>query len=1301
MLWIAGKHRLLGCSAVVLWLFIPPLAGQTGNGVIAFSQSSYSVPKSADSVWLPVTRSGGTSGAVSISFVARTGSAINGVHFVAQEGVVSFADGVDTPHPLGFAIINNPEQTTTLHFTVTLSSPQGGAQLGVPSDARVNIIDDAAEISNPLVLGVRRVTDSRVRLDVRNFSGILSHVLPFLPYVDTIAVWYRTGSYHTQPDRNAHHIVYLSPSHMRESGAQQYVAEVDVVPLPSAADSFYYFSIAPVWHLPAQTRDSIPPFSDFGRDTAIMLDMSPPVMPPQISLDGYFPSSITSQSAYVRIHGVAHIDTSKSMFAIMRSGLSRDFLAPLTVDTLWVPGMVQGAQEGSYLHGMRSERFAGMVDTLRVDVRLLGKNTKVSFSRETFLVRSPPQNPVVLSAHPVTASRIALSWHPLETGVEGLRILVSLLPIPPGKATLDGVDGLVEVLRPAPSSGRDTAINLNTDTPYYFAAQIAQHGLWSNVTEESRASATTLPFTPGATIDNSVVIRHAWYDSAYQRFGLDWTIDEMHREVALYGVSWGTDSLATRFSTPQFRPLEEHRDTTWIVPGEAIRFSTRFYFFVQLRYPDGPPSGHTPDSHVSLVTGPFGFQPVFYFNDNRDSVYAHNGRIVLWPGDGWFDKIVDTLDAAIVTDPPEGFIVVGDGFTFRRGHPSTRFHVGLKAQTIPPPYTFSDVGLYRVAGPGRLRFVYGANRDAQRGIVSTLTNELDMPFVLMIDTQRPRIVAAGDIGAPVAEGEGLSYTLSVSENVENAVVRLLYGRGSQNYSFFRVDTLRAPGASALEFEVPAGMVTTDGGVRALAVIFDGRQSDTLDLSRQVRTESYSAGSAERLRWEPLHVSIDLDEKDVWPVLSRLVDPGGGYDVRHVRLFRWNQGEGSSAQHEHWVEYAPGTNDAFFRLEPGRLMWIKARASRPLQFGAGLTVSLREPVRIPLAPRGWTDISLPFGFPLHLRRILDATGPQAGELQVYHWRETSTSYRAVPLFLPGSADPQLLDRDREMPAGTRTGAYTVYNPSPLPGELVLEPVPYSLSRAGGLTKSHAEPIELPSWSLVARPVDDAGGLCAGYTFLTHVPGSGAGRAFPRPPSLDSRGVSLVDSASGRLLGGYVSRGEPDRGIAYRLFFEASGSYHIDWALQGGALLQAQLWDPITEEGVAVEDGPFTVAAASHKVLLVGTAAFITSYKAAAAPGGYYLGVVYPNPFRGAVRIDYRVPGAAGGSVRVHMRVFDAAGRSIRNLSEPAGGVRGTLRWDGTDADGRRAPAGAYLIEARLLDGGGLVQASHRSRVLRLP
>ncbi len=68
--------------------------------------------------------------------------------------------------------------------------------------------------------------------------------------------------------------------------------------------------------------------------------------------------------------------------------------------------------------------------------------------------------------------------------------------------------------------------------------------------------------------------------------------------------------------------------------------------------------------------------------------------------------------------------------------------------------------------------------------------------------------------------------------------------------------------------------------------------------------------------------------------------------------------------------------------------------------------------------------------------------------------------------------------------------------------------------------------------------------------------------------------------------------------------------------------------------------------------------------------------YPNPFTRATRISFRVstPG------HIELRIFDITGREVRrfSLSNARAGQKGFFNWDGHDTEGRRLPAGMYLL-----------------------
>lgn len=70
--------------------------------------------------------------------------------------------------------------------------------------------------------------------------------------------------------------------------------------------------------------------------------------------------------------------------------------------------------------------------------------------------------------------------------------------------------------------------------------------------------------------------------------------------------------------------------------------------------------------------------------------------------------------------------------------------------------------------------------------------------------------------------------------------------------------------------------------------------------------------------------------------------------------------------------------------------------------------------------------------------------------------------------------------------------------------------------------------------------------------------------------------------------------------------------------------------------------------------------------------------FPNPSRGAVEFALDLPRES----RVEWAVYDVQGRTVRSESRAFAAGRATLRWDGLDAAGHRAPTGVYLVRARV-------------------
>lgn len=113
-------------------------------GTIQFSGATASVNEGQASIVLTLSRTGGSAGPVSVSYVTSNGTATAGSDYTASNGTVDWADGVAASKTITIPILNDSTVESAESFTVTLSNVQGGASLGATAVATVTINDEDA-----------------------------------------------------------------------------------------------------------------------------------------------------------------------------------------------------------------------------------------------------------------------------------------------------------------------------------------------------------------------------------------------------------------------------------------------------------------------------------------------------------------------------------------------------------------------------------------------------------------------------------------------------------------------------------------------------------------------------------------------------------------------------------------------------------------------------------------------------------------------------------------------------------------------------------------------------------------------------------------------------------------------------------------------------------------------------------------------------------------------------------------------------------------------------------------------------
>ena len=111
-------------------------------GTLQMGSASAAVNENAGSVQLPVVRSGGASGAVSIQYSTVNGSALAPSDYTATSGTLTWADQDGSVKAINIPITNEQLTSGSKNFTVALSGPAGGASLGAPATSVVTINDN-------------------------------------------------------------------------------------------------------------------------------------------------------------------------------------------------------------------------------------------------------------------------------------------------------------------------------------------------------------------------------------------------------------------------------------------------------------------------------------------------------------------------------------------------------------------------------------------------------------------------------------------------------------------------------------------------------------------------------------------------------------------------------------------------------------------------------------------------------------------------------------------------------------------------------------------------------------------------------------------------------------------------------------------------------------------------------------------------------------------------------------------------------------------------------------------------------
>lgn len=139
---LGSKFRLTAMALSTIGLCCP-VVSSADPGTLQFSQATFDVYEGDGTVTIEVNRTDGSEGEVSVDYATSGGTATAGADYQEKSGVLEWGDEDTEPKTFEVSIIDDNESNEAYEtFNIELSDPTGGASLGEPNEATVEIADN-------------------------------------------------------------------------------------------------------------------------------------------------------------------------------------------------------------------------------------------------------------------------------------------------------------------------------------------------------------------------------------------------------------------------------------------------------------------------------------------------------------------------------------------------------------------------------------------------------------------------------------------------------------------------------------------------------------------------------------------------------------------------------------------------------------------------------------------------------------------------------------------------------------------------------------------------------------------------------------------------------------------------------------------------------------------------------------------------------------------------------------------------------------------------------------------------------
>ncbi len=518
---------------------------------------------------------------------------------------------------------------------------------------------------------------------------------------------------------------------------------------------------------------------------------------------------------------------------------------------------------------------------------------------------------------------------------------------------------------------------------------------------------------------------------------------------------------------------------------------------------------------------------------------------------------------------------------------------------------------------------------------------------------------------PANDGAQVGIRVAVPPGFTPATRQLFFRLGGET-TYRQVD-MQENAAGALEGVIPPQFVTERGleyyvllANAAATLTFPAVDPENNPIILSVAVETIQVGGV----FQPaVYRMVSVPLVLAGAAVQNLVDDYGPPDPAEWRVLRWQSAEEVYQEVPRSVTGGP-------RFSPGQAVWLITRAGQSFDVIDGTSVDTSEPFVIVLPP-GWSQIAVPFAFPVAVSSIIGmeaVQGPYFYDGTEYQPNQTVLlPWEGYFVLNPGAAPVTLLVPPVELTsaAGKQSG----------PDDLFPE--------AGYVMQLRAS-VPDHRW----RDTQNYVGFADAATIQPE--------AFnlPEPPPIgDHLRLSILDDGQH-----HISRFAPPDGGGQQwdLEIEAVLQDEIRFAPKTVRVALAErgqrpdgfdlyVFDRDLGRVLSIENGAFEVVLTAeypvrHLSLVLGTTAFAEAHSEGASltPTEFVLEANYPNPFNPETVIRYGLNQQSD----VDLAIYNVLGQRVRTLvaAEQNSG-RYEVVWDGLDDAGRPAASGVYIYQLR--------------------